>query len=130
MFKRARSVAVLLLACALCSAAQTEHHGDSLYLACRALEVHSDSQLKVAVIVFHQADESQRAELAQLLRDHSGETVEIQGTEAGGWQRAQMVRMKSCFGRGLLMMTAPAPVSDGSHFLLRIPNPGSSSSQN
>ena len=129
MFKNTVWLAILLLLFSLFPAAQTAPHSDSLYLACRALEVHNDPQLKVAVIVFHQADEAQRAELAQLLRDHSDETVEIQGSQ-GGWQQAYVVRMKSCFGRGLLIMPTPAPVSEHSQFLLRIPAAGSPSSQN
>jgi len=46
-------------------------------LACRALEAHSGDELKVTVVVFHQRDEAQRSQLATLLREHSGETVEV-----------------------------------------------------
>jgi len=89
-------------------------------LGCRALETYTDGELKVAAIVFHQHDEAQRSQLAVLLRDHSGEMVEIQG-EDGKWRRARMVRLKSCFGRGLLLLTAPAPFSEHAEFLLRVP---------
>jgi hypothetical protein len=131
MFKNVLLLAVLFLFSSLFTAAQTVHHSDAPHLACRALEIHNDPQLKVTVIVFHQADEAQRAELAQLLRDHSDETVEIQGSQ-GGWQQAQMVRMKSCFGRGLLIMptSVPVSVSEHSQFLLRIPGAAAPTSQN
>lgn len=89
-------------------------------LGCRALETYTDDELKVAAIVFHQRDETQRSQLAALLHDHSGEMVEIQG-EDGKWRRARMVRLKSCFGRGLLLLTAPAPFSEHAEFLLRFP---------
>jgi len=113
-------LAVLLLLVPVLTAAQTEPHAPAVVIACRALEVHTDPELKVAVIVFHQRDHAQRSELAVLLRDHSGETVEIQG-DNGSWQSARMVRLKSCFGRGLLMMAAPSPIAQRSQFLLRVP---------
>jgi hypothetical protein len=89
-------------------------------LGCRALETYTDGELKVAAIVFHQRDEAQRSQLAALLRDHSGEMVEIQAGD-GKWRRARMVRLKSCFGRGLLLLAAPAPVSEHAEFMLRFP---------
>ncbi|MGA2904699.1 MAG: hypothetical protein ABSD98_12770 [Candidatus Korobacteraceae bacterium] len=92
----------------------------AVLLGCRALETYTDGELKVAAIVFHQRDEAQRSQLAMLLRDHSGEMVEIQAGD-GKWRRARMVRLKSCFGRGLLLLTAPAPVSEHADFVLRFP---------
>jgi len=89
-------------------------------IACRALEAHTDEALKVTVVVFHQRDDAQRAQLAALLREHSGEMVEVQIGE-GGWHRARMVRLKSCFGRGLLIVAAPALVADHGEFALRLP---------
>ena len=87
-------------------------------IACRALEAHTDDGLKVTMIIFHQRDEAQRPQLAELLRNHSGEMVEVQAGD-GTWQRARMVRLKSCFGRGLLFLAAPGPISEHSEFLLR-----------
>lgn len=89
-------------------------------IACRALEAHTDDALKVTVVVFHQRDEAQRTLLAALLREHSGEMVEVQAGD-GGWRRARLVRLKSCFGRGLLMLAAPAPFADRGEFALRLP---------
>lgn len=88
-------------------------------ISCRALEVHTDDTLRVNVIVFHQRDEGQRSQLTELLREHSGAMVEIQ-TAAGTWRSARMVRLKSCFGRGLLILPAPAPVSERAGFILRL----------
>ncbi len=89
-------------------------------VACRALEAHTDDELKVTVVVFHQRDEAQRSRLAALLREHSGAMVEVQSGD-GAWRRARLQRLKSCFGRGLLMLPAPAPFSDRAEFVLRVP---------
>jgi len=89
-------------------------------IACRALETHTDDELNIAVVVFHQRDEAQRSQLATLLRGHSGEMVEVQ-TADGAWRRARMVRLKSCFGRGLLLLPAPGPFPDRAEFALRLP---------
>ena len=102
------------------ASAQTEQHPVAVTIACRVLETHADPELKVAVILFHQRDEAQRSELAMLMRNYSGQTVQIQGND-GGWRDARMVRLKSCFGRGLLLLPAPSPVSEQSQFLLRVP---------
>jgi len=88
-------------------------------IACRALEVHTDNELKVTVVVFHQRDEAERSQLATLLRGHSGEMVEVQAGD-GTWRRARMMRLKSCFGRGLLLLTAPAAFSERADFVLRL----------
>ena len=91
---------------------------DAGAIACRALEVHTDGELKVTVVVFHQRDKAQRSQVAALLREHSGEMVEVRAGD-GVWHRARMVRLKSCFGRGLLLVPAPAPFSEHSDFELR-----------
>lgn len=63
-------------------------------IACRALEVHTDDELKVTVVVFLQRDEGQRSQLAALLREYSGAMVEVQ-TGNGAWWRARLLRLKS-----------------------------------
>ncbi|MFI5110779.1 MAG: hypothetical protein ACHP78_18310 [Terriglobales bacterium] len=93
---------------------------DAGMIACRALEAHTDAELKVAVVVFHQRDEGQRSQLAALLREHSGAMVEVQSGD-GTWRRARLVRLKSCFGRGMLLVPAPAPFSGRAQFVLRLP---------
>ncbi len=93
---------------------------DAGMIACRALEAHTDDELKVTVVVFHQRDQAQRSRLAALLREHSGAMVEVQAGD-GAWRRARLVRLKSCFGRGLLMLPAPAPFTGRAEFVLRLP---------
>jgi len=89
-------------------------------IACRALETHTDDELKVTVVVFHQRDEGQRSQLAELLRGHSGQMVEVQAGD-GPWHHARLVRLKSCFGRGLLILPASAPFLERTEFMLRLP---------
>jgi len=112
--------ALLLMAPVLLKSQSTLRNADATTIACRALEAHTDDALKVTVVVFHQRDDAERSQLAALLREHSGEMVEVQGSD-GGWHRARMVRMRSCFGRGLLMLAAPTPFPERAEFALRLP---------
>ncbi len=114
-------VALFLLSPVLSGAqAAPPTSADASTIACRALEAHTDDELKVTIVVFHQRDEAQRSQLATLLREHSGAMVEVQSND-GAWRRARLVRLKSCFGRGLLMLPAPAPFSGRAEFVLRVP---------
>ncbi|HTV64406.1 MAG TPA: hypothetical protein VMD98_02320 [Bryocella sp.] len=119
---RRRSLCVVAAVLALSAFANTQSGRDAaaVTIACRALEVHTDPELKTAVIVFHQRDQAQASELAVLLRDHAGQLVEIQGDD-GGWRSARLERLKSAFGRGMLMLAAPSPVAERSQFLMRVP---------
>jgi len=120
MNRKSKLLATLVLFVPALAMAQGEKHAASVTIACRALEVHTDPELKTAVIVFHQRDQAQRSELSVLLHDHSGEMVEIQGDD-GGWHSARMERLKTAFGRGMLMLAAPSPIAEHSQFLLRVP---------
>ena len=91
------------------AAPQAAAAADAGMIACRALETHTDDELKVTVVVFHQRDQAQRTRLAALLREHSGTMVEVRSGD-GAWRRARVVRLKSCFGRGLLMLRLPPDV--------------------
>ena len=91
------------------------------WVACRALEVHTESARGTAVVLFHHADESSRAPLGEFLRAHSGAAVEIKIEGAAGEPVPGTVfRLKSCFGRGLLLLPAPAPLKEGAVFRLRL----------
>lgn len=112
--------AVLVTLSPLFLTAQPGQHPVAVTIACRALDTYTDPELKISFIVFHQRDEAQRSELATLLRNYSGQTVEIQGAD-GNWRSARMIRLKSCFGRGLLLLSAPSPIAEHSQFLVRVP---------
>jgi hypothetical protein len=96
--------------------------GNNAEVECRALEVHTDAAKTVTVVVFHHASEKSRSALAELLRAHSGALVEVaaEGTQGNAWQ-GTVFRMKSCFGRGLLLLPATAALSKGAVFHLRLP---------
>jgi hypothetical protein len=128
MSSRPLKVVALVLAIPVLAGAQAEEHPVAVTIACRALEVHTDPDLKTAIVVFHQRDQAQASELAVLLRDHSGETVEIQGAD-GGWHSARMERLKTAFGRGMLMLAAPSPIAEHAQFLLRVPGGAAPPSQ-
>ena len=95
-------------------------------VACRMMEVHVSQQPAVSVVVFHQRDKVDADRLGKLLRDaQEGGAVEFQSSAGGEWQPASVARLKSCFGRGLLIVsTAPAggaQLTAGGTFLLRFP---------
>ncbi len=88
-------------------------------IACRVLEAHSSKQPAVTVVVFHHRDKQDQASLSSLLQQHSGERVDVQAND-GKWQTATLVRLKSCFGRGLLLSPNGAlQLKDGDEFFLR-----------
>jgi hypothetical protein len=89
-------------------------------IECRALEVHTSATPAATAVVFHQERKDDQERLAEILRAHSGETVEVQLRDAA-WTGATMFRLKSCFGRGLLLLPMEAPaMKDGSTFRLRL----------
>lgn len=91
-------------------------------VACRAMEVHTDSTNHMTVVVFHQADEASVEAFRTLLHAHSGDAVEVNvDAAASGTWRGTVFRLKSCFGRGLLLFPASAPpLKEGTKFLLRL----------
>jgi hypothetical protein len=90
-------------------------------VACRVLEVHTDAALGATVVVFHQRDDADRARVGELLRAHDGAPTEFR-TSDGGSHPATVMRLKSCFGRGLLLFRAgTATLAEKDEFLLREP---------
>ncbi len=90
-------------------------------VACRVLEAKESAQFGVRLAIFHYQNPSDRARLGALLRANDGKSVEFQ-ERAGNWLPATVVRLKMCFGRGLLVyrLSAP-PLAKGDQFLLRFP---------
>jgi len=90
-------------------------------MACRVMEAHASAELHVVTVVFHQKDKNDGPRLGALLGKHSGTSVEFQ-TADGTWHRAQVFRMKSCFGRGLLVFAAgEAQLAERKEFALKFP---------
>jgi hypothetical protein len=94
--------------------------GDTI--ACRVLEAHSSATPSVSLVVFHHSRTEDAARLATLLRQHADSSVEFQ-ISGGEWQHATVLRLKSCFGRGLLVIsTAVAQLKAGDEFILKFPS--------
>ncbi|HUL76427.1 MAG TPA: hypothetical protein VL691_04115 [Vicinamibacteria bacterium] len=92
-------------------------------IPCRALEVHADPRLNVTVVVFHQRDDADRGKLGELLRGHDGTAIAFR-TSDGAVHPATMMRLKSCFGRGLLVFPASAArLSEKDDFVIGEPAP-------
>jgi hypothetical protein len=90
-------------------------------VACRVLEVHTDATLGLTVVVFHQRDDDDRSRVGALLRAHDGAAIEFR-TSDGASHPATVMRLKSCFGRGLLLFRAgAATLIEKDDFLLREP---------
>lgn len=92
-------------------------------VACRVMEAHTSVDPAVSVVVFHQRDKADAQRLgALLLRAVDGGAVEFQSSEGGAWQPASVMRLKSCFGRGLLILQGGAALpAERSTFLVRFP---------
>jgi len=89
-------------------------------IACRVLEAHASGSPAVTAVVFHQQNKDEQERSPAILRAHSGEAVEIRFGEEQ-WVGATMFRLKSCFGRGLLLLPSGGPeIKDGSRFQLRL----------
>jgi len=113
--------AAMIVCVALQGAARQTESGDASPIACRVLEAHTSATPAVTVIVFHQQHKEDGPRLGALLGSHTGEGAEIRVGDAP-WAGVTIFRLKSCFGRGLLVLPPGAPgMKDGSTFLLRFP---------
>jgi hypothetical protein len=116
-------VPALLATIALCAplfaAGRQTAADDPGAITCRVIEAHAGAHPAVVAVVFHQAEKADQPRLGSLLREHSGEQAEVQiggETQTG----VSVFRLKSCFGRGLLLLPANAPpLKDGATFVLK-----------
>jgi hypothetical protein len=79
----------------------------------------------VTIVIFHQSVKEDQAALSNLLKENEGATIEWKcGDEK--WHAATVMRLKSCFGRGLLLVPAGSAVpKEGETFLLKFPKQNS-----
>lgn len=116
-----KSFVLLGLILSLAPAAGAQKEVAQGTIACRAMEVFVAERIGATAIIFHQRDKVDGPRLGELLMAHSGEEVEFE-TRDGRWHRATVVRMKSCFGRGLLLFAAgEATLAAKDEFVLRFP---------
>jgi hypothetical protein len=92
-----------LMLLAPASAAQKETGKETI--TCRTMEVFESKQLGTTAAIFHQRDKADGPRLGELLMAHSGEEVEFE-TADGKRHPATVGRVKSCFGRGLLLFAS------------------------
>jgi len=90
-------------------------------IKCRVMEVFMAERLGVRVAIFHQRDKADGPRLGELLQAHTGQETEFE-TSDGERHGALVVRMESCFGRGLLLFAArDAKLAAKEDFVLRFP---------
>lgn len=91
----------------------------STIIACSVLEAHMSRELGVSAAVFHQKNKEEAARLSAFLKEHTDASVEFQ-TADGVWHKASVARLKSSFGRGLLLFASrSAELKEKDTFLLR-----------
>ena len=71
-------------------------------ITCRVMEVFVAKPLGTTAVIFHQSAKADGPRLGQMLLVHTGEKVEFE-TPDGRRHEATVERVKSCFGRGLLL---------------------------
>ncbi len=90
-------------------------------IVCRVMEAFVAERLGATAVIFHQRDKADGPRLGELLLAHSGAEMEFE-TGDGKRHHATVVRMKSCFGRGLLLFAArEAKLAEKDDFVLRFP---------
>ena len=90
-------------------------------IICSVIEAFEEGRLGVRAIVFHQRDKADGPRLGSLLLAHSGTEMELE-TAGGRRYRATVFRVKSCFGRGLVLVpTTKLKLGEHDEFTLRLP---------
>jgi hypothetical protein len=112
----------VFMACASLTARHSFAHaisqaGSSGAIACRVLEIHETANS--VLVIFHQRDVQDRDALGKFLQAHTDGAAQFQSMD-GAWHDATVFRIKSCFGRGLLVFPAgAAKINDKDTFALR-----------
>jgi len=90
-------------------------------ILCSVMEAFEEGRLGVRAIVFQQHDKADGPRLGALLLAHSGEEMELE-TTGGRRYRATVFRVKSAFGRGLVLVpTSKLRLGEHDKFTLRLP---------
>jgi hypothetical protein len=90
-------------------------------IICSIIEAFEGGRLGVRAIIFHQHNKADGPRLGALLLAHSGEEMELE-TTGGPRYRATVFRIKSAFGRGLVLVpTSMLKLGAHDEFTLRQP---------
>ena len=112
---------IFLLAANFAAGAGEKPNDDRV--SCQAMEVFVSEPLRVTAVVFHQSDKADGPRLGRLLLAHTGEQVQFE-TPDGKKHKATVERVKSCFGRGLLLFrTEESELSANQDFVLHFAAP-------
>jgi hypothetical protein len=115
------ALVVLLIPMAAPASAPPKPATEVETIACRAMEAGVSTGFGVRIVIFHYRDAADRNRLGQLLRKYNGATVRFE-TQGGSWRPATLLRLKTCFGRGLLVVASSAPpLAHGDDFLIQFP---------
>lgn len=88
---------------------------------CRVLEVKIVSSVRAELVIFHQAHNADGPKLGELLRSRDGAEGQFE-TPDGKWHAATVLRLATCFGRGMLVLpSARAGLVRKEEFWLKIP---------
>jgi hypothetical protein len=93
-------------------------------IECRILEAHASATPPVLLVIFHQRDKKDQPHLAELLKEKTGGMAQVQ---LGGspWTKVTVFRLKSSFGRGLLVLPAGSlEMKNGGTFRIRFSSAG------
>ncbi len=86
-------------------AAATDDASSQNTISCTVLEAHMIPNLGVSVAVFHQMSKDEASRFSALMKEHSDTSVQFR-TADGSWHKASVARLKSAFGRGLLLFAS------------------------
>lgn len=118
---RIRALAFGGLTLLLVPAALAQKEAREETVRCRVMEVFVSERTGTTAVIFHQRDKADGPRLGELLLARSGEEVEFEMPDARR-HRATVARMKSCFGRGMLLFaTSEAKLAEKDDFVLRLP---------
>ena len=87
------------------TASSQPEKADPQTVNCRTMEVFVAHSQRASVVIFHQRDMADARKLSELLQKYTGLEVEFENGD-GKRHRATVGRLKSCFGRGLLIFAA------------------------
>ena len=88
-------------------------------ITCSVLEAHMNPDLGISAAVFHQRNKDEAARFSVLLKEHTDAPVEFQ-TNDGTWHKGSVARLKSSFGRGLLLFaSSSAQLKEKDIFVLK-----------
>jgi hypothetical protein len=99
----------------------------SRIVKCKVMETHTSAERGVTLVIFHQSTKEEQKRLAEFLKQDSEAGVEWHSAAGSEWHAATVIRLKSCFGRGLLLFPAvTGGPKEGEDLLVKFPGANAS----